>query len=480
MAPSTVKLEAKLRSTIEQVYKENPELLTVKKIRDRVQTELGLEDNFFTSPEWKDKSKALIKDHAQKLIDGAEELPESVEVKPRQNPAKAAPAPAPKKKAIAPTKKATKRVSSEEESRPKKRQKKAATPSDIPSEDSSLDLPSEDSAVSAFNDSDDSNAPKAKRGKAKTRAPARRTSKKSKVVDSDESEAGSEESRDDSLDDDDENDSDASPPPKKKPKKAKKSAPTKSKSKHKVVESDEESDNVSPAEDDPSEDEKVAPVKKKTPKNVSAEHKSSFTKQSLPDEDQTGSKANDSDSSEMSVVLDEAPKPKRRRKSKDPSSKAPKPKKETKDLAPTEVQIKTLQSQLVKCGVRKIWAFELKKCEDDQEKIRHLQGMLKDIGMTGRFSDQRAKEIKEMRELQADLDAVKEGESAWGLGSGTRKSRAAAQRKSLKEDTDEDEDEEGSEEGGSPSVSEKPLDRAEKIAKAKADLAFLGDESDSD
>lgn len=104
--------------------------------------------------------------------------------------------------------------------------------------------------------------------------------------------------------------------------------------------------------------------------------------------------------------------------------------------------------------------------------------------MVGRFSEQRAREIKELRELQADLEAVKEGDSKWGLESGRRR---GGQRKSLRELSDSDEDKE--EDGGaslvgegkqtrSRSASEKP---EKKLARAKQELAFLGDEeSDSE
>ena len=40
--------------------------------------------------------------------------------------------------------------------------------------------------------------------------------------------------------------------------------------------------------------------------------------------------------------------------------------------------------------------------------------MLKDVGMEGRFSEQKATAIKERRELAADLEAVQEGAKQWG------------------------------------------------------------------
>lgn len=378
-----------------------------------------------------------------------------------------------------PVKKGTKRGLTEEKTRPQKRQKKEVTPSDISDDEATpTELSSEDSAASSSDDSVSSETPKGKRGNtktktnAKTKSLAKRGSKKSKAADSDESDLESDEISEASLDEEDSEASAAPTPP------TKKKAPThrrskvitgsKKKSNKAVSDEDDASDSSPPS----NKKEKAAPAKKTSP-----DLKSSFTKPSEPDESKVDNKENDSDSSEMSIVLDEAPKPKRQRKAKDPSAgKAPKAKKEAKtpkDLSESEAKIKTLQSQLVKCGIRKIWAFELKKYDSDGEKIRHLQGMLKDIGMTGRFSDQRAKEIKEMRELQADLDAVKEGESHWGMGSGTR--RAKVQRRSLKESVGSDEESSGEE--VQRSESEKP---EEKAKAAKAELAFLGSESESD
>lgn len=81
-----------------------------------------------------------------------------------------------------------------------------------------------------------------------------------------------------------------------------------------------------------------------------------------------------------------------------------------------DATLTTLQTQLRKCGLHTIWSIKLKKYGDDRSaKIRHLQQVLRDIGMTGRFSEAKAKQIKEARELQADLEEVQEGNRAWGL-----------------------------------------------------------------
>jgi hypothetical protein len=132
----------------------------------------------------------------------------------------------------------------------------------------------------------------------------------------------------------------------------------------------------------------------------------------------------DASDSEMSVLIDEEPAPKKKRQKKDPdakhsktkSTKSTKPSSKTKkpDLSPTEEEIKRLQSQLLKCGIRKLWHKELAPYTTPSTKISHLKGMLKDAGMEGRFSEAKAREIKERRELEADMEATKEYERKFG------------------------------------------------------------------
>jgi len=126
--------------------------------------------------------------------------------------------------------------------------------------------------------------------------------------------------------------------------------------------------------------------------------------------------------SELSVLIDsEAPPKREKRKSsttapgkrgRKPSS-APKTKTDT-DVEPDAAEIKRLQGWLVKCGMRKLWGKELKPYESPKAKIKHLKDMLADAGMAGRYSLEKANQIKEERELQADIEAVKEGAERWG------------------------------------------------------------------
>ncbi|KAG9669088.1 hypothetical protein KCU99_g2852, partial [Aureobasidium melanogenum] len=131
--------------------------------------------------------------------------------------------------------------------------------------------------------------------------------------------------------------------------------------------------------------------------------------------------ANHDSESEMSVVLDEAPPKRKKSTSAGPKTKAQPKAKSTKaaakpsaELSEEEQTIKRLQGELLKCGVRKLWHRELASYDTPRAKIGHLKQMLKDVGMVGRFSEQKAKAIKERRELEADLEAVQEGAKQWG------------------------------------------------------------------
>lgn len=183
-------------------------------------------------------------------------------------------------------------------------------------------------------------------------------------------------------------------------------------------------------DDDDSDEEPTAPVKKKA------------------------TQADDSDS-DMSSVIDEPPAKKQKKvtsakgKEAKPKAAAPKPK---ADNDPDSAEVKRLQGWLVKCGIRKVWSKdpELSKCDTSKEKIRVLKNMLKDVGMDGKYSVEKAAKIKEEREFARDLEAIKEGERSWGnatevtsTGRPSRKAAAkpiAVQKISLEGDSDEDMD----------------------------------------
>lgn len=132
--------------------------------------------------------------------------------------------------------------------------------------------------------------------------------------------------------------------------------------------------------------------------------------------------------SELSVLIDEEEKPKHKqqRQKKAPSTQTKKQKadvkkgKENANLDPDQAEIKRLQGWLIKCGIRKMWARELAPYDTSKAKIKHLKQMLKDAGMGGRYSREKANQIKEERELRDDLEGVQEGAKLWGSGTRTR------------------------------------------------------------
>lgn len=158
----------------------------------------------------------------------------------------------------------------------------------------------------------------------------------------------------------------------------------------------------------------------------------------------------DASEDDMSDVLDETPVKSRRKSKVDKPAKTAKGAKaktvKTKaEDDPDQAEIKQLQSWLVKCGIRKVWGKELKNCETSKDKIRHLKGMLKDAGMDGKFTLEKAARIKEQREFAKDLEEIQAGAAAWGeTSSSGRPRRAAAARPAqpviLPNDSDEDEE----------------------------------------
>ncbi|KAK4096195.1 hypothetical protein N658DRAFT_436629 [Parathielavia hyrcaniae] len=274
----------------------------------------------------------------------------------------------------------------------------------------------------------------------------------------------------------------------------------------------EEDEAPKPASDDESELSEVMDEPPKRKPKSKAKGESSPP----PTEASNTKPAADDSSSELSSVIDDPPPPKRKRKgAKDAAGPAKSTaargggggaKSASSTDSPDEAQIKLLQSQLSKCGVRKVWAFEFKKHGADtaKAKIRHLRDALAEVGMTGRFSEARAREIKEMRELQADLQDVMQGEKSWGVGGGGRgaRRRAAAgsggdatakkgkrSKEEESEDEDDDEEEEGKNGDGGGEESDvdddddgggKPAVRGKGPARRRPELAFLGDESESE
>ncbi|KAM6518408.1 hypothetical protein FSOLCH5_007175 [Fusarium solani] len=413
MAPSDDDIEQALLDATYQVYRAAPDDTSVNKVRKQAEENLGLDDGFFATGKWKKKSKDVIKGRVEKLLDGW--VPDSKDGPPSDDEAE----------------KGVKRGSSEIESpQPKpKRQKRGPKPKKPTKKVESE--PSELRELSELSELSEEEKPQKKK-----RAPAKRK--------------------------------------------------TKAKAKAKPVVSDDEdvdmeSDSGKPASDDEGKDEKTQNGEAATEEPaVSTSHETPGDDEKPTTNENGDDKPAVDEEEEYSDVIDEPVKPKRKRK--DMKEAASKPAKVPKAAAtkksntaedPNTEEIKRLQSHLTKCGVRKLWHNELKKYGDDPKaKIRHLKKMLTEIGMEGRFSEAKAREIKERRELMAEAEAAQEMNALWGVASRGRASRSKSKQAKVIES-------EGSDAGGDDAEEEEDTYAARR-KRVRADLAFLGDDSDSE
>ncbi|KAG6357666.1 hypothetical protein INS49_013545 [Diaporthe citri] len=483
-------LEASLLAVVKKLFSgPSREDLSVNTVRTKCEKENGLEEGFFAQGEWKSKSKELIKNQVNELVAKEEsgEPPSSQAVVPTQEKK-----PSPKPKGEKAQKNGTKRAAPKAtKPAPKKRQTKPAPKPKSESEsesESELSEPpededEEDEEDDASDDYEEEKAKPKKKQQKKAKAPQRGRKRKATETDDDEAEKSSivadgiEVSTTGVKEEADEKeDSPLSEPPKSEKEETKPSV---------AVKDEGDSSPLSSVIDD----EPPPPKKQRKPKAAPAK------KAKAAAEDDDG------DSSELSSVIDDEPPAKKKRKSKEPAAKktaAPKgaARKSAgggEEADPDEAEVKKLQGQLVKCGVRKIWGFELKGCGGDAKaKIRHLRGMLRDVGMDGRFSEAKAREIKERRELAAELEAVNEMNDLWGVG-GRRGRRAAAPKGKLAEDSEDDEegggggDKDGQEKGvrgkGGDGEEDEDSDApkaSSRRRKVRPELAFLGDDDSDD
>jgi hypothetical protein len=191
-------------------------------------------------------------------------------------------------------------------------------------------------------------------------------------------------------------------PPPRKPKKA--AAPTKKPDKappKATAKVDSDSEMSSLIDEPPTRKRKkqAAPTKKsaKAPPKVSAKAES----------DSELSPAPDSDS---------APTQPRKRGKKEPhAAKSTSSKPKSSAASAPDDALKTLQGQLQKCGIRKQWKRELAAFASERDMAAHLRGLLRDAGMAGRFSERRAREIRERRELEGEMRDAAAFERQWGL-----------------------------------------------------------------
>ncbi|KAF5362337.1 hypothetical protein D9756_002223 [Leucocoprinus leucothites] len=182
--------------------------------------------------------------------------------------------------------------------------------------------------------------------------------------------------------------------------------------------------------------------------------------------------------SELSVLIDEPPKRKRKTKTEKNKSTDKKSSSSTKrstkatarrseNLSKDEETIKKLKSLVLACGVRKVWSKVFQGLEAPAKQIEKLKDILRELGMTGRLSMEKAKAIREKREFEQELQDVQEFEKAV-----TRTGRG--QDTTIKEDdkrgSSSDEDEEN----------ENPNPRRRRMTAAQSISAFLGDQSSDD
>ncbi|OQD69276.1 hypothetical protein PENPOL_c002G04703 [Penicillium polonicum] len=371
--PSDQALEKALRDQVAAIFKSgNMEELTVKRVRLATEDTLGLTAGYFKSTgDWKVRSENIIKDEV--------ETQDQAILHPRSQANDKSPSPPPKPKPTA----LAKRAKPETAPKPRKRQKTRTPVSD---DEDELSVPASD-------ESDEVTKPKSRSKAPIKKSPAKKVSARKPEKDiSDASDLSG-----------DESDNDDVPKPKKRSKAPVKKSPAKKSS---VSKPTNDASDASDAPDDTSD------VVKKT-----------------------GDTKDDSES-EMSVVLDIEPQPKAPRKRQKSAAgtatktkKAPKSKDE--DTSPDQAEIKRLQGWLIKCGIRKLWGKELAPYDTPKAKIKHLKGMLEDAGMTGRPSQEKANQIREERELKADLEQIQQGAKQWGTKSDEENDEDAKPRRRL-------------------------------------------------
>ncbi|KAI5363968.1 Putative HIRA-interacting protein [Septoria linicola] len=346
--------------------------VTTNKARDAAEQELGLDAGFFKQHDtWKARSKEIV----ELVVNEDEPSPEKARPKPK--PAKPA------------AKAGRKRKSDEapvQKPQPRKKARKNDSEDDLDAEESEAEATPDD-------DGDFSEATPVEKAPAK-----RKAAKKKAPSASDEEEEFKQQ--------------------KKAPAKRKAEA---TKAAEKVVEDSEASDNDTTGPASPIHDARSKSNAKELAKDESE------LSEAPKDEKSNGNgkvPTPEDDESDMSVLIDEPPKKKRGRKaSTEPKAKAKgstvkatttKRKAAGEELRPDEEEVKRLQGWLVKCGIRKLWHRELVDCSTTKAKIKHLKDMLEEAGMTGRYSNEKAKDIKESRELAAELEATQEYAKKWG------------------------------------------------------------------
>lgn len=170
---------------------------------------------------------------------------------------------------------------------------------------------------------------------------------------------------------------------------------------------------------------------------------------------------NRDEGSELSSVIDEPPKKQRKKQGESDSRTSKRGKKSKEPLPKDEATVTKLKAIIVACGLRKVWKKEFQGLDRPKQQIKRLHEMLAELGMTPRYTMEKAREIKKKREFERELQDVKEFEEA--LRERDRKKQASAS-------------ESGSDE---PSNSDGVPVKKKKTARASI-MAFLEDQSDEE
>jgi len=422
IVPSDSTITTALRGAVSACFeKDNLDDLTVKRIRASVVAELRLANDFFKSNKrWDGKSKDIITKEVE-VCEARREEQEASEALPGKVPSESPPrvkaAKSSKSTKAAPVKPApSKRKKSTTTTKGKKAHKRVSS-SDVSelTEDEDVTVPSSP-ASPVSEDEDESPAKKPSRKEAPKKS-ASATSPKQIPNEAAKKTLMAVEAHGAESDFDD---------IKTQPTKRKSldSANTSNKRRKQTVISDEEDEVTQHSSD---EDEGATTISRNDARRDSPNDESRATTAPSPT-NKPRLDAQDSES-EMSIVHDSPPPAKKKRQKAEPkpsTTKTTATKTTTTDstLSPAEEETKRLQSHLIKCGVRKVWVKEFASahCSTSAQKNAHLKRLLADVGMSGRFSEEKAKRIKEEREFNKDLEETKELAAKWGgsqVGSGS-------------------------------------------------------------
>ncbi|TFL02235.1 hypothetical protein BDV98DRAFT_604162 [Pterulicium gracile] len=180
--------------------------------------------------------------------------------------------------------------------------------------------------------------------------------------------------------------------------------------------------------------------------------------------------SDEGDPSSAEVVVQKSSSKTKTKKAADPPARKGK----KAELSKDEETIKQLKSFVVACGQRKVWSKEFKDIADDPSaQIRRLKQLLAELGMSGRMSMAKAKEIKKKRDMAQELEDVQSfHDNIVAPPAGKRATRGQTTKKApvAVESSDESD-----EDGGSYGQPRRKAKNAHQSI-----MAFLGDQSDDD